>query len=101
MSKRGAERRRQPLHRGGTSQSCSSPAQRSTATAYRAYVAYLGERPTDAGAMTNLAVSLTALGHLDEAVSAFRRAVEMNSADALARRNLAMALEDQAQAQKR
>jgi Flp pilus assembly protein TadD len=51
--------------------------------------------------MTNLAVSLTALGHLDEAVSAFRRAVEMNPADALARRNLAMALEDQAQAQKR
>jgi hypothetical protein len=34
-------------------------------------------------------------------VSAFRRAVEMNPGDAQARRNLAMALEDQAQAVKR
>jgi tetratricopeptide (TPR) repeat protein len=76
-------------------------AEQKFAEARSAYVTYLGERPTDAGAMTNLAVSLSALGRLDESVSAFRRAVEMNPGDALARRNLAMALEEQAQAQKR
>jgi Flp pilus assembly protein TadD len=48
--------------------------------------------------MTNLAVSLSALGRLDEAVAAFRKAVERNPRDAEARRNLAIALEDQAHA---
>jgi tetratricopeptide (TPR) repeat protein len=76
-------------------------AEQKFAEARGAYLAYLGERPTDAGAMTNLAVSLSALGRLDEAVSAFRRATEMNPGDAQARRNLAMALEDQARAVKR
>jgi tetratricopeptide (TPR) repeat protein len=76
-------------------------AEQKFAEARGAYVTYLGERPTDAGATTNLAVSLSALGRLDEAVSAFRRAVEMNPGDAQARRNLAIALEDQAQAAKR
>ncbi len=76
-------------------------AEQKFAEARSAYVSYLGERPTDGGAMTNLAVSLSALGRLDEAVSAFRRAVEMNPADAQARRNLAIALEEQAQAAKR
>jgi tetratricopeptide (TPR) repeat protein len=76
-------------------------AEQKFAEAHGAYVAYLGERPTDAGATTNLAVSLSALGRLDEAVSAFRRAVEMNPGDAQARRNLAIALEEQAHAAKR
>jgi tetratricopeptide (TPR) repeat protein len=76
-------------------------AEQKFAEARSAYVSYLGERPIDAGATTNLAVSLSALGRLDEAVSAFRRAVEMNPADAQARRNLAIALEEQAQAAKR
>ena len=76
-------------------------AEQKFADARGAYVIYLVERPTDAGAMTNLALSLSALGRLDEAVSAFRRAVEMNPGDAQARRNLAIALEDQAQAAKR
>jgi superkiller protein 3 len=76
-------------------------AEQKFAEAQAAYVAYLGERPSDAGAMTNLAVSLSALGRLDEAVAAFRKAVEMNPRDAQARRNLAIALEDQAHAAKR
>jgi tetratricopeptide (TPR) repeat protein len=76
-------------------------AEQKFAEARGAYVAYLGERPADAGAMTNLAVSLSALGRLDEAVAAFRRAADMNPGDAQARRNLAIALEDQAQAAKR
>jgi tetratricopeptide (TPR) repeat protein len=76
-------------------------AEQKFAEARGAYVTYLGERPTDAGAMTNLAVSLSALGRFDEAVSAFRRAVEMNPADAQTRRNLAMALEEQGGAAKR
>jgi tetratricopeptide (TPR) repeat protein len=76
-------------------------AEQKFAEAQRAYVAYLGERRADSGAMTNLAISLSALGRLDEAVSAFRRAVEMNPGDAQARRNLAIAIEDQAQAAKR
>ena len=63
-----------------------------------AYESYLQARPDDAGAVTNLAVSLSALGQLDQAVSAFRRAVDLNPRDEQARRNLAIALQDQAHA---
>jgi tetratricopeptide (TPR) repeat protein len=76
-------------------------AQQKFAEAQAAYSAYLLERPDDVGAVTNLAVSLSALGKLDEAVTAFRRAVEMNPRDAQLRRNLAIALEDQAHAARR
>jgi tetratricopeptide (TPR) repeat protein len=75
-------------------------AEQKFAEARGAYVTYHGERPADAGAMTNLAVSLSALGRFDEAVSAFRRVVEMNPGDAQARRILAIALEEQAQTRK-
>ena len=68
---------------------------------FTAYAGYLQERPDDVGAMTNLAVSLSALGRLDQAVSAFRRAVEMNPRDPQLRRNLDLALEEQAHAAKR
>jgi len=73
-------------------------AQQKFAAAQTAYTSYLQERPDDVGAMTNLAVSLSALGRLDEAVSAFRRAVEMNPRDPQLRRNLDLALEEQAHA---
>jgi hypothetical protein len=73
-------------------------AQQKFAESQAAYREYLLERPDDVGAVTNLAVSLSALGKLDEAVAAFRRAVEMNPRDAQLRRNLAIALEDQAHA---
>jgi protein O-mannosyl-transferase len=71
------------------------------AAARTAYESYLELRPDDAGAVTNLAVSLSALGKVDEAVSMFRRAVQMNPGDEQARRNLAIALEDQAHARGR
>ena len=76
-------------------------AQQKFAAAQAAYTSYLQERPDDVGAMTNLAVSLSALGRLDEAVSAFRRAVEMNPRDPQLRRNLDLALEEQAHAARR
>ena len=66
------------------------------AAAQAAYAGYVLERPNDVGAVTNLAVSLSALGKLDEAVSAFRRAVEMNPRDPQLRRNLDLALEERA-----
>jgi Flp pilus assembly protein TadD len=75
--------------------------QQKFAPAQAAYARYLQERPEDVGAMTNLAVSLSALGRLDQAVSAFRQAVEMNPRDPQLRRNLDIALEDQAHAAKR
>ena len=75
-------------------------AEQKFAEARGAYVTYHGERPADAGAMTNLAVSLSVLGRLDEAVSAFRRVVEINPGYAQARRILAIALEEQAQTRK-
>jgi Flp pilus assembly protein TadD len=75
--------------------------QQKFAAAQAAYVRYLQERSDDVGAVTNLAVSLSALGRLDEAVSAFRRAVEMNPRDPQLRRNLDIALEEQAHAAKR
>ena len=75
--------------------------QQKFAAAQAAYARYLQERPDDVGAVTNLAVSLSALGRLDQAVSAFRRAVEMNPRDPQLRRNLDIALEEQAHAAKR
>jgi tetratricopeptide (TPR) repeat protein len=68
------------------------------AEARTAYESYLEARPDDAGAVTNLAVSLSALGNVDGAVTLFRRAVEMNPRDSQARRNLEIALQDQARA---
>jgi protein O-mannosyl-transferase len=70
------------------------------ASARPAYERYLQVRPDDAGAVTNLAVSLSALGKVDDAVTMFRRAVEMNPRDEQARRNLQIALEDQARARR-
>jgi superkiller protein 3 len=75
--------------------------QQKFAAAQAAYTGYLQERPDDVGAVTNLAVSLSALGRLDQAVSAFRRAVEMNPRDPQLRRNLEIALEEQTRAAKR
>jgi len=75
--------------------------QQKFAAAQTAYARYLQERPDDVGAVTNQAVSLSALGKLGEAVSAFRRAVEMNPRDPQLRRNLDIALEEQAHAAKR
>jgi Flp pilus assembly protein TadD len=60
-----------------------------------AYVSYLATRPDDTGAMTNLGVSLSATGRADDAVRVFRRVVELMPNDPAARRNLAIALEDQ------
>jgi protein O-mannosyl-transferase len=70
------------------------------ASAQPAYETYLQARPDDAGAVTNLAVSLSALGNVDDAVTMFRRAVAMNPRDEQARRNLQIALEDQARARR-
>jgi len=78
-----------------------SPSKKNFAAARTAYESYLELRPDDAGAVTNLAVSLSVLGKVDEAVSMFRRAVQMNPGDEQARRNLAIALEDQAHARGR
>jgi protein O-mannosyl-transferase len=41
------------------------------------YERYLAARPTDAGAMTNLAIALTATGRHADAIKAFRRVVEL------------------------
>ena len=71
------------------------------AAARMAYASYLEVRPDDAGAVTNLAVSLSALGKVDDAVSMFRRALELNPRDEQARRNLEIALQDQAHARGR
>jgi Flp pilus assembly protein TadD len=73
-------------------------AQEKFGAARTAYETYLESRPDDAGAVTNLAVSLSALGDVDGAVTMFRRAVEMNPRDPQARRNLDIALQDQARA---
>ena len=75
-------------------------AQEKFGAARTAYESYLQARPDDAGAVTNLAVSLSALGDVDGAVTMFRRAVEMNPRDPQARRNLEIALQDQARARR-
>ena len=59
------------------------------------YTAYLAARPTDGGAMTNLAISLSAAGRSEEAVAAFRRAADLRPTDARARVNLGRALAEQ------
>ena len=56
------------------------------------YAAYLSARPSDGGAMTNLAISLAAIGRREEAVAAFRRAADLRPTDARARVNLGRAL---------
>jgi Flp pilus assembly protein TadD len=57
------------------------------------YRAYLSARPTDGGAATNLGIALSALGKDEEALAAFRLAVQINPRDPVARRNLELALE--------
>jgi tetratricopeptide (TPR) repeat protein len=59
------------------------------------YGAYLSARPNDGGAMTNLAISLSATGRNREAVAAFRRAADLNPTDVRPWRNLGRALSDQ------
>lgn len=63
--------------------------------AVRYYSAYLTARPNDAGALTNLGISLASTGKADQALPAFRRAVEIDPANASARQNLARALLNQ------
>ncbi len=62
--------------------------------AHTYYATYLAARPTDGGAMTNLAISLSALNRSKEAVAAFRRAADLSPTDVRARRNLGRALAD-------
>jgi tetratricopeptide (TPR) repeat protein len=57
------------------------------------YRAYLAARPTDGGAATNLGIALSALGKDEEALAAFRLAVQISPRDAVARRNLELALQ--------
>jgi tetratricopeptide (TPR) repeat protein len=57
------------------------------------YRAYLVARPTDGGAATNLGIALAAMGKDNEAIAAFRLAVQINPRDLAARRNLELALE--------
>src|SRR5258707_403233 len=52
------------------------------------YRAYLAARPTDGGAATNLGIALAALGKDEDALAAFRLAVQINPRDPTARRNL-------------
>lgn len=59
-----------------------------------AYQSFLARRPRDAGAAINLGVALAQSGRMGDAVRAFERAVEIDPANATARRNLAVAQEE-------
>jgi tetratricopeptide (TPR) repeat protein len=59
------------------------------------YRTYLSSRPIDSGAVTNLGISLAATGNTQEALAAFRLAVQINPRDPAARRNLELALESE------
>ncbi len=67
-------------------------AERRWAAAREHYEAYLASSGDDIGAVTNLAIALTALGRRDDALMAFRRATEIAPRDVNTRRNLARAL---------
>jgi superkiller protein 3 len=58
------------------------------------YRQYLTARPDDVHALTNFAVTRIAAGSVDEAVSAFRRAVDVDPRNPGSRRMLTMALMD-------
>jgi Flp pilus assembly protein TadD len=58
------------------------------------YRAYLVRRPGDTGAFINLGVSLAQLGRPAEAAEAFQRVIQIDPANAVARRNLAILQED-------
>jgi protein O-mannosyl-transferase len=67
-------------------------AERRWAAAREHYQAYLAASRDDVGAVTNLAIALTALGQREDALAAFRRATEIAPRDVNTRRNLARAL---------
>ena len=67
-------------------------AERRWAAAREYYESYLASSRDDVGAVTNLAIALTALGKRDEALASFRRATEIAPRDVNTRRNLARAL---------
>jgi protein O-mannosyl-transferase len=56
------------------------------------YQSFVGSRPTDAGALINLGISLANTGRPHDATTTFRRAVEVSPNDLTARRNLARSL---------
>ena len=55
---------------------------------------YLQSRPDDVGAITNLGIALVSTGKDEDALVAFRRAVDVDPANGSSRRNLANALFD-------
>ena len=61
-----------------------------------AYRDYLRRQPGDSPALVNYGITQVAMGNLDEAISAFTRAVELDPSNARARRLLALAQEDRA-----
>jgi tetratricopeptide (TPR) repeat protein len=67
-------------------------AERRWAAAREHYESYLASSGDDVGAVTNLAIALTALGRREEALASFRRATEIAPRDVNTRRNLARAL---------
>jgi len=61
-----------------------------------AYREYLRRQPGDSPALVNYGITQVAMGNLNEAISAFMRAVELDPSNARARRLLALAQEDRA-----
>jgi tetratricopeptide (TPR) repeat protein len=61
------------------------------------YQAYLSAHPDDIDAINHLGVALIGTGNLDEAIAAFRRALQIDPKNAAAERNLANALQDRAE----
>jgi Flp pilus assembly protein TadD len=55
---------------------------------------YLRSKPDEPSVLTRLAVSLVAVGRLQDAVAPFRRAAELDPTNPDAQRNLAFALAD-------
>src|SRR3954449_9873410 len=64
------------------------------ADAVRYYREFLAARPGDVNATINLGAALAQSGHPREAADAFRRAIELAPSNAMARRNLAILLEE-------
>jgi Flp pilus assembly protein TadD len=58
------------------------------------YRAYLARRPRDVGAFINLGVSLAQIGKPAEAAEAFQRAIQLDPANVMARRNLAILVDE-------
>src|SRR4051812_10543097 len=64
------------------------------ADAVRYYREFLAARPGDVNATINLGAALAQSGHAREAADAFRRAIQLSPSNAMARRNLAILLEE-------